>query len=171
MKTKIKCFPSKVLRTATKEISPVEDIPQYTETFTQIGSRMLEILRDRGGIGLSANQVGLDLRMCVVELRSSECMIMLNPEVVSVSEEKEKQYEACLSFPGAKVLVERPKYCTVTYYDVDGEKQLIDATGLLARCLQHEIDHLEGVTMLERTNSYYADKARRDVKRYKRGVK
>ena len=122
--------PNQGLFTATQEI-PVDQIK--SDTYSQIGSSMLEILRKKGGIGLSANQVGLPFRMCVVELHSSDPKIMLNPRISKMSNERVDSREGCLSLPGAEVTVNRHKSVTVLYEDVTGETQILEADVLLDR--------------------------------------
>lgn len=137
-------------------------------TFSQIGSSMLDILRKRGGIGLSANQVGLPFNMCVIELTSSDPKIILNPRIIKQSEKRVKSKEGCLSLPGAGVIVSRHKDITVEYEDVNGKTVTEEATGLLSCCLQHEIDHLNGILMINRVNEYSRNKALKAVTGYKR---
>lgn len=157
-------YPNQELYKPTRDI-PKKDIK--SETFSQIGSSMLEILRAKGGIGLSANQVGLPLNMCVIEL-GVDPKIMLNPRIIKMSNEKEASREACLSIPGTSVVVQRHKTVTVAYESVTGETEEIDADGLLSYCLQHEIDHLKGVLMINRISAYHKEKAIKQVNKFKR---
>jgi len=165
MKQMITVHPSKDLFTKTIDI-PKKDIK--SDTYSQIGSSMLEILRKKGGIGLSANQVGLPFNMCVVELTSSDPKIMLNPRVVKQSDKMVKSSEGCLSLPGATVVVNRHANVTVNYEDVTGETISLSANGLLSSCLQHEIDHLKGVLMINRVGEVHRSRALKAVYRYKK---
>lgn len=165
MKQAITLHPSEELFTAAKDI-PVESITG--DTFRQIGSAMLEVLKKKGGIGLSANQVGLPFNMCVIEIDSSDPKVLLNPRIVKQSNKTVDSKEGCLSLPGAIVNVSRHATVTVEYEDVKGETQTIEATGLLSCCLQHEIDHLKGILTINRLSEFARNKALKAVSKYKR---
>ncbi len=158
-------YPNKYLFKKAIEI-PKKDIK--SDTFSQIGASMLEILRKKGGIGLSANQVGLPFRMCVIELTKYATYIMLNPRVTHLSKLMQKSTEGCLSLPGCVVVVNRHKNVKLEYEDVMGETQSLNATGLFSNCIQHEIDHLNGILTINRLSKFHADKALKDISRWKR---
>lgn len=139
-----------------------------SDTFTQIGSSMLEILKKKGGVGLSANQVGLTLRMCVIDIEVSRPMIIINPRVVKMSDKMIPSREGCLSLPGATAVINRHKSVTVEYEDVTGATQHEEATGLFSCCLQHEIDHLNGILMINRMTEYNKSKFLKQMYRFKR---
>ena len=150
---------------------PLKDIDKKdikSDTFSQIGSSMLEILRKKGGIGLSANQVGLPFRMCVIELDSNNPLILINPRLTKLSDKMVKSQEGCLSLPGATGIINRHKDVTVEYEDVSGETITEEATGLLSCCLQHEIDHLNGILMINRMSEVHKGKFLKNMTRYKR---
>lgn len=165
MKSTITIYPNKELFEKTRDI-PKDQIK--AETYSQIGSAMLEILRDKGGIGLSANQVGLPLNMCVIELQSSDPKILLNPRITKMSDKMISSKEGCLSLPGSVLTVNRHKNIVVEYEDVRGETQKLDAEGLLSCCLQHEIDHLKGILMINRVTSFHKTKALKQLHKYKK---
>lgn len=165
MKNTIITYPNKILFNKAVDI-PKDQI--IGDTYRQIGASMLEILREKGGIGLSANQVGLPFNMCVIELHKSDPKIMLNPRVIKQSDKTIKSKEGCLSVPGAEVIVNRHKTVTVEYEDVKGETQVLEADGLLSCCLQHEIDHLKGVLMINRITEYHRSKAIKNMNKYLR---
>jgi peptide deformylase len=165
MKQSITTYPNKALFEKTRDI-PIDQI--QSDTFSQIGSSMLKVLREKGGIGLSANQVGLPLNMCVVELSSSDPKIMLNPRVTKQSDTMVESREGCLSLPGAIVIVNRHKNVTVEYEDVDAKTQTIEASDLLSCVLQHEIDHLKGILMINRLTEYYKSKALKSIHKFKK---
>jgi peptide deformylase len=165
MRQVITVHPSKDLFRKADDI-PIKNI--QSDTFTQIGSSMLEILRKKGGIGLSANQVGLPFNLCVIELTSSDPKIMINPRVVKQSDKMVKSTEGCLSLPGATVVVNRHATVVVEYEDVTGETISLDAEGLLSNCLQHEIDHLKGVLMINRVGEIHRSRALKAVYRFKK---
>ena len=114
--------------------------------------RMIEIMRDGLGIGLAATQLGVLRRLLVFQAGpESEPAALINPEVEWLPEEMAVAEEGCLSLPKVSMDVERPLYARFSGRDVEGERIVIEAAGLEARVLQHEIDHLDGVLILDRT--------------------
>jgi peptide deformylase len=114
--------------------------------------RMFETMYHAPGIGLAAPQVGVGLRLAVVDLMPDdkpEPYVLINPEVVARSEELATREEGCLSLPGQYADVTRPARVTIRYTNADGAKCQVDADGLLAACMQHEIDHLDGVLFVD----------------------
>jgi peptide deformylase len=114
--------------------------------------RMFTTMYRAPGIGLAAPQVGLGLRFAVVDLMPDDKpapIVLINPEVIARSEELATREEGCLSLPGQYADVTRPARVTVRYTDAAGAKRQIDADGLLAACIQHEIDHLDGVLFVD----------------------
>jgi peptide deformylase len=104
------------------------------------------------GIGLAAPQVGVGLRLAVVDLMANEKSkpyALINPEVIARSDELATREEGCLSLPGQYADVTRPARVTIRYLDVEGARRQIDAEGLLSACMQHEIDHLDGVLFVD----------------------
>lgn len=120
---------------------------------------MLQAMYDAPGIGLAANQVGLLNRVLVMDLSNRQMneekapICMANPEVVWQSEALSQMEEGCLSIPGQYAEVERPAEVKVKYWDENGEEQLLEADGLLSHCVQHEIDHLNGVLFIDYLSS------------------
>jgi len=114
--------------------------------------RMIEIMRDGLGIGLAATQLGVLRRLLVFQAGpESEPAALINPAVEWLSDEMAVAEEGCLSLPKVSMDVERPLYARFSGRDVEGEPIVIEAAGLEARVLQHEIDHLDGVLILDRT--------------------
>jgi peptide deformylase len=114
--------------------------------------RMFASMYKAPGIGLAAPQVDVALRLAVIDLQPDDVrqpFVMINPEVVRVSEEWASREEGCLSLPGQYAEVSRPAAVRVGFSDVNGKHHEIDAEGLLAACLQHEIDHLDGVLFVD----------------------
>ena len=165
MKQTINLYPDKVLLEPTRDI-PKSDIK--ADTFSQIGSSMLEIMRSRGGVGLSANQVGLPLNMCVIEFVKSDPHIMINPRLIKTSNTSKVLPEGCLSLPNVSLKINRWEKVTVEYEDVTGETKTLEASGLLSQIIQHEIDHLKGLTMLNRVGEYHRQKAKKKLDMYKK---
>ena len=110
------------------------------------------LMNDALGIGLAATQIGMPHRLLVYRVEhDSPVNALVNPEIEWSSKEKETMEEGCLSLPGVHVDVERPIHVRVRAQDEHGEPILIEASGLEARVIQHEIDHLDGVLILDRT--------------------
>jgi peptide deformylase len=116
--------------------------------------RMIQIMRDGMGVGLAATQVGILRRVLVFQTGSdAEPTALVNPEVEWLSEEAVIAEEGCLSLPRVSMDVERPLHARVAGLDTAGERVVLEASGLEARVLQHEIDHLDGVLILDRAPS------------------
>lgn len=137
-------FPHDVLREVAKPVAEVDD--EIRKIFT----RMHATMKDDGGIGLSGNQVGILKRVITVDLQDGEHVYsMANPEIIKHSEETFYYKEGCLSFPAHYADVERTKVITVRYLDENNDTQEIEADDLLSICIQHEIDHLNGVLFID----------------------
>lgn len=138
---------------------PVDQIDDQVRTLM---NDMLETMYDAPGIGLAAPQVGSDRRLIVVDVaREGEDPrphFMVNPELTWVSDEKILMNEGCLSLPDVFVDIERPDKVRCAYLDEEGQHQELEADGLFARCIQHEIDHLNGVLHVD-----YLSRIRRDL--------
>jgi peptide deformylase len=141
----IRTFGDPVLKTRA---APVES---FDESLVRLTQDMLATMRDNEGVGLAANQVGRLKRVFVAAIEDEEYVIT-NPVLTEGSETTETAPEGCLSIPGIQVDVERPIAVTVSGQDVSGKPLHIKASDLLARVLQHEVDHLDGVLILDRTD-------------------
>jgi peptide deformylase len=117
-----------------------------------IANEMLRFMRANNGIGLAANQLGMAKRLFVMEV-DGIARICFNPSVNVESTELVTMEEGCLSFPGAKVTITRPESVTVSYQKADGDVVAAVLEGMEARCFQHELDHLNGTTMIKRSIS------------------
>ncbi|MCK8783058.1 peptide deformylase [Roseomonas sp. NAR14] len=114
--------------------------------------RMLVAMYAAPGIGLAAPQVGVGLRLAVIDLQPEERrepMVLVNPEIVAASEELATREEGCLSLPGQYADIVRPARVKVRYRDLEGARREIEADGLLSACVQHELDHLDGVLFVD----------------------
>ena len=128
--------------------SPVSD---FGPDLRAEAERMIAIMRDGLGVGLAATQIGMLRRLLVFQAGSdSQPTALVNPEIEWLSDEIVLAEEGCLSLPGVAMDVERPLHARVGGLDVDGDPVRIEASGLEARVLQHEIDHLDGVLILDR---------------------
>ncbi|MCX8133869.1 MAG: peptide deformylase [Roseococcus sp.] len=117
-----------------------------------LAPRMLATMYAAPGIGLAAPQVGVGLRLVVLDLGPREKpapMVLVNPEIVAASAERAVREEGCLSLPGQFAEVERPARVKVRWRELDGTRREMEAEGLLGVCLQHEIDHLDGVLFVD----------------------
>jgi peptide deformylase len=130
-------------------------VEELTAEVRQLIEDMFDTMYAEDGVGLAAPQVGVSQRVIVIDPREPDIapFALVNPEVVEVSEEVERGEEGCLSIPGLKEIVERPSAVRVEGMDRDGERIVIEADGLLARILQHEVDHLDGILFLDRVSS------------------
>ncbi|CAA9445955.1 MAG: Peptide deformylase [uncultured Rubrobacteraceae bacterium] len=141
----IRRFGDPVLKTRA---APVES---FDDSLNRLTQDMLATMRDNEGVGLAANQVGRLKRVFVAAIEDEEYVIV-NPVLTDWSETTESVPEGCLSIPGILVDVERPTGVTVSGQDLSGTPLQIRASDLLARVLQHEVDHLDGVLILDRTD-------------------
>lgn len=148
-------LPDPILKTISK---PVETLDK---ALFKLADDMLETMYDAPGIGLAAIQVGEPLRMVVIDLakdgQERAPQIFINPEILSVTEGRSVYEEGCLSIPDYYAEVERPAGARVKYVGRDGKTHEIEATGLLATCLQHEIDHLNGVLFIDHISKLKRD--------------
>ncbi|MER0236718.1 peptide deformylase [Fulvimarina sp. MAC8] len=159
-------LPDPVLRKVSDPVARVDD------DLKRFADDMLETMYEAPGIGLAAIQVGEPLRMLTIDIskedEEKEPRVYLNPEVVSRSDDFSVYEEGCLSIPEYFAEVERPACVTVRYLGLDGEMHEEEADGLLATCLQHEIDHLNGVLFID-----YLSKLKRDmvIKKFTKAAK
>ncbi|TIT20094.1 MAG: peptide deformylase [Mesorhizobium sp.] len=156
-------LPDPVLRQVSRPVERVDG------DLRKLAGDMLDTMYDAPGIGLAAIQVGEPLRMLVIDLAKEDETpaphVFINPEILESSDQRSVYEEGCLSIPDYYAEVERPAAVRVKYLDRDGELQEIEAEGLMATCLQHEIDHLNGVLFID-----HISKLKRDmvVKKFKK---
>ena len=114
---------------------------------------MLDTMYNAPGIGLAAIQVGVAKRIIVIDLSRDDekktPLYFVNPEIITNSDNDSTYEEGCLSVPGQFAEINRPDKCKVKYLDYNGNEEILDAEGLLATCIQHEIDHLEGILFID----------------------
>ena len=144
---KILIEPNKLLRQVSKSVDKVGDEERA------LMDDMLDTMYDAPGIGLAAIQIGVPKRIIVMDIgreeNKREPRYFVNPVIKNKNEEKAKYEEGCLSVPDQFAEIERPNTCEVEYLDYDGKKQILKAGGLLATCIQHEMDHLEGILFID----------------------
>jgi len=139
--------PNKILR---QKSLPVNKVGKEEK---QLMDDMLETMYDAKGIGLAAIQIGIPKRIIVMDISKDEeknnPMYFVNPLIKNKIPETSTYEEGCLSVPNFFAEVDRPKKCDVEYLDYSGEKKILKAEGLLATCIQHEMDHLEGILFID----------------------
>ncbi|CAH1652030.1 MAG: peptide deformylase [Chelatococcus sp.] len=160
-------IPDQRLKTAS------EPVTEITDEIRTLAADMLDTMYDAPGIGLAAVQIGIMKRLLVIDVAGKDepraPMVVINPEITWESDEEFSIHEeGCLSIPDYYEEVERPAKIRVRYMDLDGKTQEIEAEGILATCLQHEIDHLDGVLFID-----YLSKLKRDrvMKKFAKAAK
>ncbi len=139
--------PNKILR---QRSLPVNDIGKEEQ---RLMDDMLETMYNSRGIGLAAIQIGVPKRIIVIDISKKDeknnPMYFVNPIILNKAKEQSTYEEGCLSVPDQFAEIDRPNKCEVEYLDYNGKKKLLKADGLLATCIQHEIDHLEGILFID----------------------
>jgi peptide deformylase len=144
-------------------------VDRFDDSLRRQVNRMAGLMNDALGVGLAAPQLGISQRLLVYRVGPDAPMIALaNPELEWSSPEREAGEEGCLSIPGVTVDVERPLYVRVRALDEEGEQRVVEASGLEARVIQHEMDHLDGVLILERTSRDERKRALRELREAER---
>jgi peptide deformylase len=139
--------PNPVLKTRARPVKPAD-----ADLVRDLIPRMFATMYDAPGIGLAAPQISQSLRLIVIDLMPNEKkqpLSLINPEIVAVSQELATREEGCLSLPGQYADITRPARVKIRYLDETGAKREIEGDGLLAACLQHELDHLDGVLFVD----------------------
>lgn len=154
-------FPDKRLRTVAKPITEVDD------GIRQLADDMLETMYKAPGVGLAATQVNVHKRLVVIDVsdEQNEPWVFINPEVTALDQETGSYDEGCLSVPGFYETVERPAHIRVDAIDRDGKPFSIEPEGLLAVCIQHEIDHLDGKLFVDYLSSLKRNRIRKKLEK------
>lgn len=166
-KCRITHYPATVLARRAEPIEKIDD------SVRRLVEKMTDIMLDNKGIGLAGPQVGLALRMFIISLDGTRDSVRayINPKVTPVTDEIELFEEGCLSVPRVYTKIRRYKKCRVTATDLNGKQFTEDAEGLYARALQHEYDHVEGLTVVNRMSQTARIAHRRQLKRLEKGHK
>ena len=154
-KKKILIVPDPILR---KKCEPLENVDDDAR---KLMSDMLETMYKAPGIGLAAIQVGILKRIVVIDISKKEKktpLFLVNPEIIYKSKNTSVYEEGCLSLPGQFAEIERPAECHIKYIDYNGKEKKLETKGLLATCIQHEIDHLNGILFID-----YLSKLKKDM--------
>ncbi len=153
---KIVIEPDPILR---KESAPIEKVDN---DLRKLLDDMLETMYAAPGIGLAAVQIGILKRLIVIDISKDKekknPLFLINPEIVSKSKNTSIYEEGCLSLPGHFAEIERPSECQINFLDYNGKKKEITAKGLLSTCIQHEVDHLNGILFID-----YLSKLKKDM--------
>lgn len=148
-------------------------IKEVTDKEVRLMNDLLETMYAAPGVGLAAPQVGVAKRIIVVDPapkdRERQPVMMANPELISISDETKQFEEGCLSFPGHYSEVSRPRKIIVRYIDETNHSREIDAEDILATCIQHELDHLDGVLFVDRISALKRNIIHRKLKKSKIG--
>ena len=141
------------------------EVKVFDSALKMLADAMIETLREADGVGLAGPQVGVSERIFVVEIPDNDPIVFVNPEIIQTSIETSPYEEGCLSIPGVYFNVIRPSAVTVQAQDVTGKPFTIEATGLLARVIQHENDHLHGKLYVDHLSEKDRERA---IKEYER---
>ncbi len=144
---KILTEPDPFLRQKSKNVNVVDD------SIRSLMDDMIDTMYDAPGIGLAAIQIGVPKRVIVIDLSKRDekknPLYFVNPEIITKSKNDASYEEGCLSVPNQFAEISRPNTCKVKFLDYDGNEKILEAEGLLATCIQHEMDHLEGILFID----------------------
>ncbi len=154
-------YPHPNLANVAQELAVVDD------AIRDLVANMLETMYDANGIGLAATQVDRHLRLVVIDVSEerNQPLVLINPRITTLGEERLKSKEGCLSVPEIYDSVERAQSLTVEALDLDGKHFSMDAKDLLAICIQHEIDHLNGCVFVQHLSRFKQDRIRSKLKK------
>ena len=168
MLRKIVTEPDPILR---KKCEPLEKVDTDTK---KLMDDMLETMYAAPGIGLAAVQVGILKRLVVIDISKAEekkkPIFLINPQIIRQSKKTSVYEEGCLSLPGQFAEIERPAECTLKYIDYNGKEKELKADGLLATCIQHEVDHLNGILFIDYLSKLKKDMIIKKLVKQKKGI-
>jgi len=184
MSLKLRYFGDPVLRQSGRKIEKFDD------QLATLSQEMIEVMRESDGIGLAAQQIGIAEQFCVMDVPEHPdypilCVLdgkalspsllmpmsLANPVVSPLPSDEYYYEEGCLSFPGINADVARPEKISVSYQDMDGVAHTLECDGLLARCIQHEVDHLNGVLFIDRMEKETYAEIKKEVQSLKKETK
>lgn len=184
MSLRLRYFGDPVLRQSGRKIEKFDD------QLASLSQEMIEVMRESDGIGLAAQQVGIAEQFCVMDVPEHPdypilCVLdgkalspsllmpmsLANPIVSPLPSDEYYYEEGCLSFPGINADVARPEKISVSYQDMDGIAHTLECDGLLARCIQHEVDHLNGVLFIDRMEKETYAEIKKEVQSLKKETK
>jgi len=184
MSLRLRYFGDPVLRQSGRKIEKFDD------QLASLSQEMIEVMRESDGIGLAAQQIGIAEQFCVMDVPEHPeypilCVLdgkalspsllmpmsLANPIVSPLPSDEYYYEEGCLSFPGINADVARPEKISVSYQDMDGVAHTLECDGLLARCIQHEVDHLNGVLFIDRMEKETYAEIKKEVQSLKKETK
>ena len=184
MSLRLRYFGDPVLRQSGRKIEKFDD------QLASLSQEMIEVMRESDGIGLAAQQIGIAEQFCVMDVPEHPeypilCVLdgkalspsllmpmsLANPVVSPLPSDEYYYEEGCLSFPGINADVARPEKISVSYQDMDGVAHTLECDGLLARCIQHEVDHLNGVLFIDRMEKETYAEIKKEVQSLKKETK
>ena len=142
-----------------------QPVPEVTDEIRQLAEDMIETMIDADGVGLAGPQVGTNLRIFVAMADDDVKRVFINPQIIKTSQELSDYDEGCLSIPQVYETIKRPEKVTVQALNEKGRPFTIDADGLLARIIQHEYDHLDGILFIDRGDKDFASKTESQFKK------
>lgn len=157
-------YPNKILKTKCEEVTEINSDIELLIT------QMFSAMRRLKGIGISAPQIGSNKRICIIEPNPSLSYILINPIIIEASGIEDRE-EGCLSFPGIKVNIKRPTHIKVEALDINGNLQTYDVNNEIARIFCHEIDHLDGMLMIDHISNIKRDSIKRKMNKLERKFK
>jgi peptide deformylase len=146
-------------------------VDQFDEELSQLAKSLCDTMASANGLGLAAPQIGVSKRVIAVRTGTKavpKALAMVNPKLISMSDEVGEGEEGCLSIPGVRLSIKRAQSVVVRYQDLEGSTQTLEADGMLAICLQHEIDHLNGTLILDHVSRLKRDRAKAQFEKFKR---
>ena len=159
--------PDPRLNSISKHVEVIDD------SIAQLARDMLDTMYEADGIGLAAIQIGVAKRVIVIDINHSSehdrtPIVMINAEVIESSDETSSCNEGCLSFPGNYNKVDRPRIIKVKYQDLEGKEHIIEADGIFSTCIQHEIDHTNGINYVDHIPAVKKQKILENLVKYKK---
>ena len=152
--------------------TPTEKVKKFDSALKMLIDAMFDTMDEADGVGLAGPQVGVSQKLFVVDDRKGNRIAFINPEIIETSVEVGPYEEGCLSVPGYNDKVQRYERCTVEYQDLEGNKQIFDnVDGLLAICLQHEIDHLHGKVFVDKLSRLKRERVHKKYAKYVKDLK
>lgn len=142
-----------------------EPVPEINDEIRQLAQDMFETMLEADGVGLACPQIGKSLRMFVLIADDDVRRVFINPQIIKTSEEVSEYDEGCLSIPQVYETITRPTQVTVQAYNENGRPFTLEADGFLARIIQHEYDHLDGILYIDRGDKAFAEKTTAQFKK------
>ncbi len=157
-------YPHPALKKVCEPVAPAEFTPDF-QTFLD---DMIETMYADNGMGLAANQVATLKRVFIMDETSelNTPLVFINPEMIKASDEITEDQEGCLSFPGVMLKIKRPKYITMKALDRHGKEFIFEREDYVARCMHHELDHLNGIHFFDHLSALKRDLAEKKLKKY-----